>query len=294
MPKYSLTYLNIILPFCLFLSVFTVPLCMAVEDTAETTESSANKQNTKTGIINANILNVRARPGTNYEVVGKLRKGSEVEIVSKKDDWYEIRPPAGVEAWCAKKYLSSEGEVLSEKLRIRAGPGVFFSTYGRLPKGIKVVTKGRDSEEWQLIKPPPQATVWVSAEYVKETEKAEEEDHDEPIQEDENAVRDVTDEIAEEQVETEEETERAAESEPKDKNTVGILIPLKDQKVGNITHALADIRGHSAYPKLLLQSSKINFLQWEYKQVRVYGRKTGQRKNNQDVYAVTGIKLVNP
>lgn len=45
------------------------------------------------GEINTDSLNVRGGPGTNYWVVGMLKKGQSVEIVGQSGDWYEIIYP---------------------------------------------------------------------------------------------------------------------------------------------------------------------------------------------------------
>lgn len=42
------------------------------------------------GVVTADVLNVRSGPGTNYEIIGKLNKGAKVKIASKKGNWYDI------------------------------------------------------------------------------------------------------------------------------------------------------------------------------------------------------------
>ena len=49
------------------------------------------KDQTKTVTITANSLNVRSGPGTKYNIIGKLKKGSTAVAVEKSGDWYKIQ-----------------------------------------------------------------------------------------------------------------------------------------------------------------------------------------------------------
>ena len=62
------------------------------------------------GIVEVDKLRVRAGCGTNFNVLGMLRKGDTVDIVEERDDWVKIRPPKGCNGWIKKDYLK-----LSEK-----------------------------------------------------------------------------------------------------------------------------------------------------------------------------------
>ncbi|MGG4040010.1 glycerophosphodiester phosphodiesterase family protein [Heyndrickxia ginsengihumi] len=42
------------------------------------------------GIVNATILNVRSGPGTNYKIIGKLKKNTKVVIDAQKGNWSQI------------------------------------------------------------------------------------------------------------------------------------------------------------------------------------------------------------
>src|ERR1700722_19780653 len=44
------------------------------------------------GAVNVENLNVHCGPGTNYRDIGKLPKGTKVEVVEKKGEWAQIRP----------------------------------------------------------------------------------------------------------------------------------------------------------------------------------------------------------
>lgn len=55
------------------------------QDTEAETED-----NIKKGVVNVHILNVRSKPSTESEKLGKLSLGVTVEILAETDGWYEI------------------------------------------------------------------------------------------------------------------------------------------------------------------------------------------------------------
>lgn len=60
--------------------------------------------------VKASTLNVRAGPGENYSVIGKLKRGDSVVEVLTKDNWTQIEAPSGAFAFMAAKYLHQEIE----------------------------------------------------------------------------------------------------------------------------------------------------------------------------------------
>ncbi len=119
------------------------------------------------GIVEATVLSVRARPGTNYEVVSRLRRGATVQIVSELGgEWYEIIAPEDTMAWCAKHFIDPSGAVNADNVHVRAGPGLVFSPFAVLEQGQTVQTIDRPRNGWQRIQAPPDATVWVYSQYI--------------------------------------------------------------------------------------------------------------------------------
>ncbi|MDP8230127.1 MAG: SH3 domain-containing protein [Candidatus Gorgyraea atricola] len=51
------------------------------------------------GEVNATRVNLRAGPGTKYSILGQASKPQELQIVSEKDDWYEVKPPEKTTGW---------------------------------------------------------------------------------------------------------------------------------------------------------------------------------------------------
>ena len=59
--------------------------------------------------VRARRLNVRAGPGENFSVLGRLGQGDLVREVRVMDDWMEIEPPAGTYAYVATNYVTLNG-----------------------------------------------------------------------------------------------------------------------------------------------------------------------------------------
>ncbi len=59
-------------------------------------------------VVVATRLNVRAGPGPEHPVVGKLAQGEQVRVLEELNGWKRIRPDAGgLEGWVAGEYVRS-------------------------------------------------------------------------------------------------------------------------------------------------------------------------------------------
>ncbi|MBM3889854.1 MAG: SH3 domain-containing protein, partial [Verrucomicrobia bacterium] len=56
-------------------------------------------------VVAKNNVNLRAGPGTNFSVVGKINKGEQIQVVKKEGDWVQIKPTANCWAFIAARYL---------------------------------------------------------------------------------------------------------------------------------------------------------------------------------------------
>lgn len=71
---------------------------------AATTTAMAN-----TNIINvkANVLNVRQGPGLAYNVMGQVKRGSSLTIISERNSWYQVRLAGNKVGWVASWLVDS-------------------------------------------------------------------------------------------------------------------------------------------------------------------------------------------
>ncbi len=59
-------------------------------------------------VVVATRLNVRAGPGAEHPVVGKLAQGEQVRVLEESSGWKRVRPDVGgLEGWVAGEYLQS-------------------------------------------------------------------------------------------------------------------------------------------------------------------------------------------
>lgn len=61
---------------------------------------------TTTKYVNATSLNVRSGPSTSYSVIGKLSKGTKIDVISTSNGWSKIKYD-GQTGYVSSKYLSS-------------------------------------------------------------------------------------------------------------------------------------------------------------------------------------------
>lgn len=60
------------------------------------------------GVVNTDNLNVRCGPGSNYRDIGKLSKGTKVEVVETTGEWTQIKPTPHCTGWIATELVNIE------------------------------------------------------------------------------------------------------------------------------------------------------------------------------------------
>ena len=126
-------------------------------------------------------VNVRNKPSTEGEIIGKMYDGAVAEIVAvagEEDDWFQITS-GNVEGYIKSEYfihgedaaavmdeyVSKYAEVLAERLNIRAGQSTEEKRIGYVDKGEKVKVL-EDCGEWIRVQYTERKEGYVSAEYV--------------------------------------------------------------------------------------------------------------------------------
>ncbi len=61
-----------------------------------------------TVVVNADTLNVREGPGTNYRVLDRVTRGTSLVVLSRNasGDWLQVRTPRGVVGWVSALYVT--------------------------------------------------------------------------------------------------------------------------------------------------------------------------------------------
>ncbi len=126
-----------------------------------------------TGKITGNNVRMREGNSTDYKIVSYLKKGSEVNIITKDNDWYSVEYNT-VYGWVSADYIAvmddEESNVInkivnvSSVLNVRSGPGISYSVVGKVFDGDKVVVLEQGST-WDKIQ-IEDITGWVKNAYL--------------------------------------------------------------------------------------------------------------------------------
>ncbi|MDP2938885.1 MAG: SH3 domain-containing protein [Candidatus Omnitrophota bacterium] len=81
-------------------------------------------------IVTANRVNLRAKPGENFTVIGWVDKGQTVKILKKTGNWYGIEPLGNCVGWVNEKFISyySEFKKDDNKLQAKVTPALQLET----------------------------------------------------------------------------------------------------------------------------------------------------------------------
>lgn len=121
------------------------------------------------GEISGDKVSVRAGQNVNFERVDVLAQGTNVIVRQEQYGWYKIQLPASAKAYVRMDYLTIEndtvGRVAGNRVNVRAGRGVNFSSLGQLEKGkyVRLVNK---MDDWFQIVPVEGMIGWVNKEFV--------------------------------------------------------------------------------------------------------------------------------
>jgi cell wall-associated NlpC family hydrolase len=132
---------------------------------------------------------LRNGPGTNYDAVGRMSSGTPIQVIGRRDDWYEVRESVDKPVyWVAGELLNlpdsaiytlfevqdsdvppppppKVGQVNETGLQLRDGPGTNYVPLAKLNAGVQVDLLER-YQDWYHIGVPGGADGWVKSQYV--------------------------------------------------------------------------------------------------------------------------------
>lgn len=73
--------------------------------------------------VRAPVLNVRAGPGTNYAILGKLERGDPVEVLESNGDWRRVAAPDAVRLWISRDFVQVPPDAFAEAADPEPDPG---------------------------------------------------------------------------------------------------------------------------------------------------------------------------
>ena len=120
--------------------------------------------------VNTDNVNIRAGQSANFEKIGQLHKGEGVVVVEKNFSWYKIRLPKIANSFISDKYIKLrdnglKGEVMADRVNVRAGANVNATSLGQLPKGAQVVILEK-TQGWYKIEPVDDSYGWIAEEFL--------------------------------------------------------------------------------------------------------------------------------
>jgi cell wall-associated NlpC family hydrolase len=139
----------------------------------------------KIAVVREEGLSVRDGPGTAYIKLDSLGGDTTIDLLSRYDNWFEVRLPNGRIGWVTGEFLSiAEGvierlEVLTSApdphpalvvtvdgtVNLRGGPGTAYPKQGTAIAGTQLTLIAR-YEAWLNVRTPDGRTAWVSSEVL--------------------------------------------------------------------------------------------------------------------------------
>ena len=78
------------------------------------------------GEVTGNRVNVRAKPGERYTIIGQVKKGQEVKITGSTGDWFSIRVPDSCRGWIHESFVKFLSEYIEEEVKAPTNPEPFI------------------------------------------------------------------------------------------------------------------------------------------------------------------------
>ena len=145
--------------------------------TPDTKPEDTTQQYKEIKVVNTDGLNVRKGPSTSYESIGKIDKGTNVEVISESDGWSKINYK-NTTAYVATRYLDKKSTNTEDKtqqykeikvvntdgLNVRKGPSTSYESIGKIDKGTSVEVIS-ESDGWSKIN-YKNTTAYVATRYL--------------------------------------------------------------------------------------------------------------------------------
>jgi len=129
------------------------------------------EQDSFTGIITADSVNVRSGPSQHFEIVIQLDKDQLVLAQAQEQDWIKIKLPRNSRAYVHRQYVDSvsglKGQITANRVNVRAGQGTKYNVLGQLNEedAVEIISLSGD---WYEIYPlNDSCAAWVHKQYVK-------------------------------------------------------------------------------------------------------------------------------
>lgn len=136
-------------------------------------KAKAAAMDSKAGAVTtaSNSLNIRSSASTTSRILGTLRKGSYITLISKTGSWWKVEYGKNLYGYCHADYITIvEGKPVtvatqSGGLNVRSGAGTNYSVQSQLSKG-ETVLRLTDKNGWSRVLYHGTKTGFVSSQYL--------------------------------------------------------------------------------------------------------------------------------
>lgn len=124
----------------------------------------------KTAEITGDDVNLRAKPSTSADVVTKVDKGTDVNIISESEGWYNVSF-GSKKGWISAQFVSvksaaaNKGKILAENVNLRSNPSTSAKVITKLGKG-EDVSIIETSGEWIKVKTSENNVGYVNKDFI--------------------------------------------------------------------------------------------------------------------------------
>ncbi len=129
--------------------------------------------------IKANVVNVRQGPGLSYDVMSQANKGETMNVISQKNNWYQVRLSGDKIGWVAS-WLVDNTEVSATSNRVAKVTNSFANVrqsssadsqlLGKLNQGDEITVLYQQNG-WSQIK-YNSAVGWVQSDLIEVSDQA--------------------------------------------------------------------------------------------------------------------------
>ncbi len=121
-----------------------------------------------TGLVTGERVNLRSGPGLTFEALYQFPQGQEIPLLERSGEWYGTSLPIEVPVYVHSDYVAAQevwGLIQGDRVHVRCGAGLNFTSLGFLSKGDKVQLRGAEGQ-WRAIVPPNFCRGWIHAGFV--------------------------------------------------------------------------------------------------------------------------------
>lgn len=153
-----------------------------------TGQGNSNNKNGKWGTVTATYLNFRSSGNLNAPIIGSLKYGTAVQILSESNGWLSVQTSDGKKGWASSNYISIQSGnspvtqapkpetkppsappasilkkvvVMTDGVNIRQGPSTAYLIVGKANQGDEYAYI-QSKNDWVQLKLPNGNTAWIA------------------------------------------------------------------------------------------------------------------------------------